>query len=232
MLARLARPQPSALGRLAPAPRALGLETNPRFSPDGRWIAAAEGRLFYLESVPNQPGFLLHRFDLKERKADDFLAGVTGYSLSRDGKKLLYAAPGNAYGIVATDGKAAVGDGKLDLAGLQTYVDPRVEWTQMFDEFWRIERDFLYDPGMHGVDWKAVKARYRPFLAHVGHRSDLTYLIQQMMSEIVLGHLFAGGGDEGKVDTVKVGLLGADYSVDNGFYRFARICGRPSPRRG
>ncbi len=188
-------------------------------------LAAAEGRLFYLESVPNQPGFLLHRFDLKERKADDFLAGVTGYSVSRDGKKLLYAAPGNAYGIVATDGKAVVGDGKLDLAGLQTYVDPRAEWTQMFDEFWRIERDFLYDPGMHGVDWPAVKARYRPFLAHVGHRSDLTYLIQQMMGEIVLGHMFAGGGDDGKLDTVKVGLLGADYSVENGLYRFARIYG-------
>ena len=187
--------------------------------------SAAEGRLFYLESVPNQPGFLLHRFDLKERKADDFLPGVTGYWVSRDGKKLLYAAPNSAYGIVGTDGKAAVGDGKLDLSGLQTYVDPRAEWAQMFDEFWRIERDFLYDPGMHGADWPALKRRYRPYLAHVGHRSDLTYLMQQMMGEIVLGHMFAGGGDEGKQDTVKVGLLGADYTIENGLYRFARIYG-------
>ena len=181
--------------------------------------------MFYLESVPNHPGFLLHRFDLKERKADDFLPGVTGYWVSRDGKKLLYAAPNSAYGIVGTDGKATVGDGKLDLSGLQMYVDPRAEWAQMFDEFWRIERDFLYDPGMHGADWPALKQRYRPFLAHVGHRSDLTYLIQQMMGEIVLGHMFAGGGDEGKQDTVKVGMLGADFSIENGVYRFARIYG-------
>ncbi|HET7296307.1 MAG TPA: PDZ domain-containing protein, partial [Gemmatimonadales bacterium] len=187
--------------------------------------AAAEGRLFYLESVPNQPGYLLHRFDSKERKAEDFLTGVTGYWVSRDGKKLLYGAPQNVYGVVGTDGKVAMGDGKLDLSGLQTYVDPRAEWAQMFDEFWRIERDFFYDPGMHGADWKAVKARYRPFLASAGHRSDLTYLIQQMMGELVVGHMFAGGGDEGKLDTVKVGLLGADYTVENGFYRFARIYG-------
>ena len=187
--------------------------------------AAAEGRLFYLESVPNQPGFLLHRYDLKERKAEDFLTGVTGYEVSADGKKLGYAAPGNVYGIVATDGKAAVGDGKLDLTGLQSYADPRAEWAQMFDEFWRIERDFFYDPATHGANWPAIKQKYKPFLAHVGHRSDLTYLIQQMMAEIVVGHMFAGGGDEGTLDTVKVGLLGADFTVENGYYRFSRIYG-------
>jgi tricorn protease len=185
--------------------------------------AGADGRLFYLESVPNQPGFVLHRYDPKERKAEDFLMGVTSYAVSRDGKKLLYGAPGDSYGIVATDGKASVGDGKLDLSTMQIYVDPRAEWRQMFEEFWRVERDFFYDPGMHGADWLAIRERYRPWLAYVGHRDDLNYLIAQMMGEIVVGHSFVGGGDMPRIDTVAVGLLGADYQVENGVYRFRRV---------
>jgi len=185
--------------------------------------AGADGKLFYLEDVPNQPGFTLHRFDLKERKAEDFLAGVTGYWMSHDGKKLLYSAPKDVYGIVATDGKASMGDGKLDLSGMQVYVDPRAEWAQMFEEFWRIERDFFYDPGMHGANWPAVRERYRPWLTSVGHRDDLNYLIAQMMGEMEVGHNFVGGGDLPKVDTVPVGLLGADYRVENGYYRFAQV---------
>ncbi|MGE5143618.1 MAG: S41 family peptidase [Acidobacteriota bacterium] len=185
--------------------------------------AGADGRLFYLESVPNQPGFVLHRYDPKERKAEDFLMGVTSYAVSRDGKKLLYGAPGDSYGIVATDGKASVGDGKLDLSTMQIYVDPRAEWRQMFEEFWRVERDFFYDPGMHGADWPAIRERYRPWLAYVGHRDDLNYLIAQMMGEMVVGHSFVGGGDMPRIDTVAVGLLGADYQVENGVYRFRRV---------
>lgn len=185
--------------------------------------AGADGRLFYLESVPNQPGFVLHRYDPKERKAEDFLMGVTSYAVSRDGKKLLYGAPGDSYGIVATDGKASVGDGKLDLSTMQIYVDPRAEWQQMFEEFWRVERDFFYDPGMHGADWPAIRQRYRPWLAYVGHRDDLNYLIAQMMGEMVVGHSFVGGGDMPRIDTVAVGLLGADYQVENGLYRFRRV---------
>lgn len=187
--------------------------------------AAAAGRLFYLESVPNQPGFVLHRFDHKERKTEDFLTGVQAFWMSHDGKKLMYAATGDVYGVVATDGKASVGDGKLNLTTMQVYVDPRAEWRQMFEEFWRLERDFFYDPGMHGADWPAIRERYRPWLAHVGRRNDLNYLIAQMMGEMVVGHNFAGGGDLPRIDTVPVGLLGADFALDSGFYRFRRILG-------
>ncbi|HKE91542.1 MAG TPA: PDZ domain-containing protein [Gemmatimonadales bacterium] len=185
--------------------------------------AAAEGRLFYLENVPNQPGFVLHRYDPKERKAEDFLTGITDYAVSHDGKKLLYRAPGDAFGIVPTDGKASIGDGKLDLAAMQIYVEPRAEWQQMFEEFWRVERDFFYDPGMHGANWKAIHDRYRPWLDYVGHREDLNYLIAQMMGEMVVGHNFVGGGDMPRIDTVAVGLLGADYQIENGVYRFRRV---------
>ena len=185
--------------------------------------AAADGRLFYLENVANQPGFVLHRYDPKERKAEEFLSGVTDYAVSHDGKKLLYRAPGDAFGIVPTDGKASVGDGKLDLSAMQIYVEPRAEWQQMFEEFWRVERDFFYDPGMHGANWKAIHDRYRPWLDYVGHREDLNYLIAQMMGEMVVGHNFVGGGDMPRIDTVAVGLLGADYQIANGVYRFRRV---------
>jgi tricorn protease len=184
--------------------------------------AAAGGRLFYLEDVPTEDGLVLHRFSLKDRKAEDFLGGVSGYRVSHDGKKLLYGAH-HSYGIVATDGKAKVGDGTLDLSGMQVYVEPRAEWAQMLDEFWRIERDFFYDPGMHGADWPAIRERYRPWLTFVGDRDDLNYIIAQMMGEIQVGHSFVGGGDRPPITTVPVGLLGADFTVENGFYRLSRI---------
>jgi tricorn protease len=184
--------------------------------------AAADGRLFYLERIPTDEALILHRFSLKDRKAEDFLQGVSGYWVSHDGKKLLYAAH-DTYGIVATDGKANVGDGRLDLSGMQVYVEPRAEWAQMLDEFWRIERDFFYDPGMHGADWPAIRERYRPWLKYVGDRDDLNYIIAQMMGEIQVGHSFVGGGDRPQIKATPVGLLGADYAVENGFYRIARV---------
>jgi tricorn protease len=102
-------------------------------------------------------------------------------------------------------------------------VDPVQEWNQMYREAWRIERDWFYDRNIHGFDLQAAQKRYEPFLKNIASRSDLTYLFQEMLSHMVVGHLGTGGGDTPEVKRVQTGLLGADYEVADGRYRFARV---------
>jgi tricorn protease len=115
------------------------------------------------------------------------------------------------------------GEGALKVEDLEVYVDPQAEWRQMYAEAWRIQRDFIYDPNLHGLDLKATEAQYRPYLESVGHRGDLNYLFTEMLGQTVLGHTFIGGGALPEPPRTRGGLLGADYRVENGRYRFARI---------
>lgn len=189
----------------------------------GNLAVADGGKLFYVNYGDAVTAPSLNRFDLKERKSEPFLPGVAGYTLSADGKKLLYFSGGSNVGIVDVGGKVNPGDGKVDASGLQALIDPRHEWKQMIDEFWRIERDYFYVPNMHGADWKGVKEKYAKFLPHVAHRSDLNYLIGEMMGEMVVGHNYVSGGDFPEVKPIQIGLLGADYETDNGYYRFKKV---------
>jgi tricorn protease len=183
--------------------------------------AGPAGVLFVSEAVENQPGVTLHRYDLKKRKAEPFLTGVSLFSLSKDGKKLLYRAQ-DQWGIVGTEQPPKPGDGKITVA-LQMRLEPRAEWQQIFHEAWRFERDYLYVPNLNGADWNAVYQMYAPWIEHVGHRSDLTYVLDLLGGELSLGHTFTGGGDYPPVDTVAVGLLGADLVPAGTRYRLARI---------
>src|SRR5207244_9282035 len=104
------------------------------------------------------------------------------------------------------------------------WVEPRAEWAQIFRETWRIQRDFFYDPEMHGADWRAVYDKYSPLLPFVAHRADLGYLIATAAGELVVGHSYLiGGGDEPTDAPVAVGMLGADFSIEKGHYRIQRI---------
>ena len=93
----------------------------------------------------------------------------------------------------------------------------------MYYQVWRDERDFLYDPGLHGLNLEAVKKKYEPYLDNIASRDDLNYLFKEMLGDITIGHMFVGGGDVPEPKRVKTGLLGADYSIENGRYRFARV---------
>ena len=106
---------------------------------------------------------------------------------------------------------------------MEVYVDPRAEWKQMYHEVWRIERDFLYDPHAHGLDLAAAEKFYAPFLDNISTRDDLNYLFTEMLGNLTLGHVFLGGGDRPEPPKIKVGLLGADYAIENGRYRFQKI---------
>ncbi len=113
--------------------------------------------------------------------------------------------------------------GTLKTDNIEVLVNPAAEWKQMYNEAWRIERDFFYDPGYHGLNLKAAADRYQPYVASLSSRQDLSYLFREMMGELTVGHLFVFGGDEPEIKHVEVGLLGADYKIENGRYRFERV---------
>lgn len=181
----------------------------------------ASGVVFVSERIPNQPGVTVHRYDLAKRRAEPFLSGIARFDVSADGKRLLYQAQ-RQWAVVGTDQPPKPGDGRLNVA-LQVHLDPGAEWRQIWDEAWRMERDFFYAPNTHGADWAAVRQRYDPLIAHVRHRADLTYILDQLGGELSVGHSFTGGGDLPAVDTSRVGLLGADLVADGERWRIARI---------
>ncbi len=191
--------------------------------------SGAAGTFFYTEPfVPGTPGTLrLQRYQLKDRAAAPFLEGsIRSYSVSADKKKLLYQAGdgANRWGVVATERPAKVGDGPLNVAQLEMRVDPRAEWAQIYRETWRVQREYFYDPQMHGADWQAIYDKYKPLLSFVGHRADLGYLIAQIGGELTVGHSYLlGTGDIPSEEAVSVGLLGADFAIENGRYRIKRI---------
>lgn len=212
-----------------------------------RLKAGIAGTVYFLEPVPATgtggggggrggaaAGNTLHRYQLRDRRAIPFVSGVADYDVSLDGHKLLYRTGGGAGGrgaapaganlfIVDADRQSPpAGAGRLD-ATLRSYVDPKLEFAQMFHEGWRNQRDYLYVPNQHGSDWPRVKQMYGALLPHVKHRADLNYLMDQMGAEIAIGHSYVRGGDMPEVPQVSGGQLGADLVVDQGRYRITRI---------
>ena len=106
---------------------------------------------------------------------------------------------------------------------MQVWVEPRLEWKQMYREAWKIEREFVYDPNFHGLNLAEAEKKYAAYVDKLDSRADLNYLFEEMLGEITLGHMFVGGGDLPEVKKIKTGLLGADYAVENGRYRFAHV---------
>ncbi len=184
-------------------------------------VAGPKGSLFVGERPEQGRGVKLHKFDMEKREAKVFDSGVSSVSISADGKKLLYRK-GQSWQVVGTGGPKA-GEAEKPKVDLRMQLDYTEEWRQMFHEAWRYERDYFYDPGMHGRDWDDVLARYEPLLPYVRHRSDLTYLLDQINGELSVGHSFVFGGDMPSVDTERVGLLGADLVAADGRWKIDRI---------
>jgi tricorn protease len=190
-------------------------------------ISKKEGVLYLLEGpqVFTGPGPLtatVQRFEMKTRKTEKLLDGIRGISVSANGEKMLYRIGDNWF-IGAADKAPKPNEGQLKLDDMEIRVDPRAEWKQMYREIWRIERDFFYDPHFHGLDLKAAEKAYEPFLSGITSRADLDYLFAEMLGNLNILHMYVGGGAEPELKTIKVGLLGADYTLENGRYRFAHI---------
>ncbi|HQT91334.1 MAG TPA: S41 family peptidase, partial [Candidatus Kryptobacter bacterium] len=167
----------------------------------------------------------LRSYNLAERKDTEILSPVDGYDLSADGESIMYQS-GKTFGII--DSKPAEhkqGDGELNLSNMKMFVNFRQEWTEIFNQAWRLESQFFYSPEMNGVDWEAVKKKYEVMLPYVNNRYDLTGLISNMIGELQNSHTYVGGGYYPEIHQTTTGLLGANYSLDkaSGYYRISRI---------
>ncbi|HEX6323532.1 MAG TPA: PDZ domain-containing protein [Vicinamibacterales bacterium] len=209
--------------------------------------AGVAGTVFYVEPAAAGGGrggagggATLQRYRLSDRRAAPFVAGAAQYDVSADGRKLLYRTGGGGGGRGGRGGAAAgaggvslflvdadrnapqAGAGRID-ATLRMYLDPKAEFQQIFNEGWRLQRDYLYVQNAHGADWAEMKSMYGQLLPHVRHRADLNYLLDNMGAELAVGHSYVRGGDMPDVPNSPGGLLGADFTIDNARYRIARI---------
>ena len=162
-------------------------------------------------------------FDFEKLKETD-LGDITGFEISADQKKILVGM-GGSYAIMDLPSSKIEIKERLNLSDMKINLDRKQEWEQIFNESWRQMRDFFYAPNLHNVDWPKMKERYGELLPYVNHRTDLTYIIGEMIGELNAGHAYVGGGDYPKGDKIRLGLLGAELSRDekSKFYRIDRI---------
>ncbi len=204
--------------------------------------AGVDGQVFYLEAGRGQgTGNDLQRYRLCDRRANTFVGNVAAYEISADRRKLVYRAaagggpgggPGGGFGANAPAPQLFLvdadrtppqpGAGRLNYS-LRMYLDPKEEFKQIFNEGWRNQRDYLYVPNMHGADWPKMREMYGQLLPYVRHRADLNYLMDMMGAEIAIGHSYVRGGDMPTVPQPVAGLLGADFTIENGRYKVTRI---------
>jgi tricorn protease len=175
---------------------------------------------------PGSPILALWRFTTEKRKTEEILSGLTGFDVSFDGEKLFYTRQENWFIAPVSELKPGSPDanpGKpVNNRGMMATIDPRSAWKQMYHETWRLQRDFLYDAHTHGLDIPKIEAKYRPYLENLASRDEFTYLCDEMLGEIQLGHVFVNG-PRLPSNAPKPGLLGADYTIDHNRYRFAKI---------
>jgi len=182
-----------------------------------------EGTIFYMESVPNEEGFLLHNYVLEDRETKKLISGVSAYSVSHDGEKLLYSVKDSEWFITDANKEIEGNEGKIATDKMQMKVNPLAEWKQIFREAWRFQRDYFYVDNVHGLDLDWAYKTYAPMVEHVRHRADLTYILDILGGETSIGHSFTGGGDLPDVEKVPLGLLGADYKIENNRFRISHI---------
>ncbi|MCK4237251.1 MAG: PDZ domain-containing protein, partial [Candidatus Krumholzibacteria bacterium] len=196
------------------AGRVIALPESP-----GRYhgLAAVEGGLVFLNDDKE-----LRKFDLEKRESKTIMEKIENYQVASRGKKFIYRS-GKEYGIAELSPGQKKGTGKLDLGKMELRIDPVKEWKQIYLDAWRIMRDWFYDPDLHGVAWERMRDRYSVLLPHLAHRSDLDFIIGELIGELNAGHTYVFSGDMPEVERVPVGLLGCELEADEKYYRIARI---------
>ena len=182
--------------------------------------------LFFCSSGDDGTALVTVAVRNRKVKVDQVLGNVNSVEPSQDGKKILARTGNKVLVFDASGAPADAGESALALDSWAFSFQPREEWSQMFDEAWRLHRDYLYAPNMHGVDWPAMKAKYRPFVSRVADRSELSDLLAQMVGEVSLLHTFVNGGDRRPgTDQVEIGYLGAEWFKDQsaGGYRITKV---------
>ena len=188
-------------------------------------LSAVEGKLLYVR-FPNTGAeksakARLDYYDFDKRESKTIINGVANYEVSANGKKALVSKDGKLAVISISEGASM--DKKVPTEDMAMSVVPREEWMQIFNDAWRMERDYFYDPNMHGVNWQEMKSRYGALVNQANARGDLNFIIGELIGELSSSHTYRGGGDLERAKRLNVGYLGADYRVENNKYRIAKI---------
>ena len=183
-----------------------------------RNLAAVDGGILYISEDS------LHRYNIEDKKDENVMAKVNQAVVSADGKMMIYRS-GRDYGIAKVTPGQKAGAGKLNMDDMVMKIDPKKEWAQIYADGWRIFRDYFYVSNIHGVDWKGIRERYSPLVQYVGHRSDLDYILCEIVSETNTGHTYVDWGDFERVKRIDTGLLGAELqlSKNSGKYQITKI---------
>ncbi len=186
-------------------------------------VTSVGERIYYRRDGAGDEKSRLLMYDLETQEETD-LGQIDGYEISADHGKMLVSQE-DSYAIIELPSEEVNIEEKLDLSDMKVRLDRSAEWNQIFHESWRQLREFFYAPNMHGVDWEAVRQKYEPLVAHVRHRSDLTYIMGEMIGELNTGHTYVGGGDRPMPERIATGLLGTELEKDpqSGFFRITRI---------
>lgn len=167
----------------------------------------------------------INLFDLSDDKKSEktVVSGASNFDISPDHKNLVVLRGGDFFLCKAAAGQKL--DKKFQKRGMKTSINPKEEWRQVFLDAWRVERDFFYDPNMHGVDWEAVRDHYLEMIDDCTSRSDLGFVIGEMISEINVGHAYyrPGPSEGGGGASENVGLLGCSFAVADGRYQIDEI---------
>ncbi|MEP6925124.1 MAG: S41 family peptidase [Pyrinomonadaceae bacterium] len=195
-------------------------------------LTAKTGHLIYFVGAPfyygrasdKQPS--LRIFAMKDRKETVLLENVGTYSLSSDGSKII-ASQAGTFSLIDATPNGDKSKKPVSTVGLTAEVNPSQEWNQIFNEVWRRYRDWFYVPNMHGNDWAKIREQYKTWLPYVAHRSDLNYVIAEMISELATQHSYIEGGDFNLPPRIRVALAGARFEVDKNSnrYRISKIFG-------
>jgi len=185
-------------------------------------LEVVSDRIYYQFSSSSSRGGKFMVYDLNKQKETELGQNI-GFSLSSNGKKMLLRQGGKIGVVDLPTSKASIED-PVNLSGLKVMVDKQEEWNQIYNETWRHMRDFFYDRNMHGVDWKAIYDKYYPLVKYVHHRSDLSYLLGEMIGELNVGHAYVNNGERPMPERVSMGLLGASLSkAESGNFRIDKI---------
>lgn len=196
-------------------------------------LTGPAGTLFYTEHTRSgvaemlgESSFLVHRYKVADRQGEVLMRDVDSVALSADGSSITYRKMADkGWRIAAATVRAdALDERKIETTELSMRVEPRAEWASIFREAWRNQRDYFYQPSMHGANWQAIYRKYEPLASHANHRADLGYVLAMVGGELTVGHSsLAGAGDVPTDEPVKIGMLAADFTVDHGLYRITRI---------
>jgi tricorn protease len=163
-------------------------------------------------------------YDLDEREEKTVLDDAGTFGVSADGRKMIVSTTGPQPRFAIIEIKPAQKIATpLAVADLETIVDPRAEWKQIFNDGWRLERDYFYDPNMHGVDWEAMRKHYGALVDQASTREDVNWILGELIGELSASHTYRSGGDLEQPERRATGLLGADFALENGAYRIKRI---------